>query len=280
MSADSSSENPVEMIEPLLPHLDGIIWALSDVPTDAPSARYLESVKGAGKIIHRFWPPGRHNHVMNDTLFTGLIEEGDLVIWSDGLERPAVEFVSRLKSEIGPMMDEADLDVIFYFGKAYILRYRETMEYRNSPHWTLVGWNGRAIEWNKIEPNERLVRLNVRPQKRRDSLGWVTHFARYWIYPAGSNHAAMGLDHWPEGDRNAQFVERETRRLEFRAEMRKRGYPMTLDGLKAMLSEPLDEILKEHLKAEKVLSDFWHLLRGHGDQLKDSHKPLDALPIP
>jgi hypothetical protein len=44
MSSEISAQNPVEMIEPILPHLDGIIWVLNDVPVDAPGARYLESV--------------------------------------------------------------------------------------------------------------------------------------------------------------------------------------------------------------------------------------------
>lgn len=280
MSSDPSSENPVEMVEPLLSHLDGVIWCLNDVPPDAPSARYLETVKGVGRVIHRFWPTGRHWVGMNDTLYTGLIQEGDYVLWCDDKERPAIEFVSRVKSEIGPMMQEADLDVIFAWGKAYLIRYRETLEYRNSPHWTLTGWNGRGLEWSTIESDERKVRLNVRPLKRRDPYHWVGHFAFYWLYPAGCNHAALGLDHFPGGATNETFAKREAKRLEFRREMRKRGFPMTLDGLKALLSGPLDEVLKEHLRAEKVLSDFYHYTICGRTDVRCTHNPADALPIP
>ena len=77
MSSEVSAENAVEIIEPILHYLDGIIWVLNDVSPDAASARYLETVKGQGKIIHRFWPMFKHFQAMNDTLFTGLIQEGD-----------------------------------------------------------------------------------------------------------------------------------------------------------------------------------------------------------
>lgn len=285
MSGTSSSENPTEMIEPIYNLLDGVIWVLNDVPVDSPSARYLESVKGAGKIIHRCWSRGRHHHCMNDSLYCGPMEEGDFYLYCDDLERPAREFVSRIKTEIIPMMDESDLDVIAYFGKPYLIRYRETLEYRNSPHWSLHGWNGRGIEWNTIENNERLVRLNVRPEKRKNEpYHWVRHYAKYMIeYPAGCNHAALGIEQYaePGEDLNHAFARREAARLEFRREVRRRGYPVTLDGVKSMLlnETELDDKMVVMLNSEKVLSDYYHFLHGCNDQLKDTHRPSDALPV-
>ncbi len=279
MSSDVSAENATESLEPILDHLDGgVVYVLNDVPPDSPSARYLETVKGGGRVIHRTFVP-RHAHLMNDTLFTGLIEEGDMVLFCDALERPMRPFVSRIKTEIVPMMAEANLGCLFYYGKAWLFPYRETLEYRNSPHWSLAGWNGRAIEWSTIEPDEKQVRWNVRPIKRQDPLHWVGHYARYWLFPAGSNSAALGLDHFPPGDRNEQFRVREENRLAFRRLMWQRGYPMTLEGLKQMLSQPLDDALKAALRSEKVLSDYWNLLQGRGAQLVDSHDPRKAIPI-
>ena len=279
MSSDPSPENPTEMIEPILDHLYGIIWVLNDVAADAPAARYLETVKGAGQIIHRGWPAGRHFHAMNDTLFTGKIEEGDYVIFCDPLERPMLPFVSRVKTEIGPMMQESDVDVIFGWGKPFLLRYRETMEYRNSPHWSLAGWNGRGIEWSSIEPDEKKVRWNVRPLKRQDKWHWVKHYARYFLcYPAGSNSALLGLE--KQGDPARLFPIREAKRLAFRAEMRRRGYPLTLEGLNEMLKKPLDNWLKRAINEEKTWSDYYnHVILGRTD-LKDTHDPKDIIPIP
>jgi len=282
MSGSPSEENAVEMIEPVLSHLDGVIWVLNDVPPTAPVARYLESVKGLGRIIHRAWPRGRHHVAMNDTLFCGPMVEGDAFFWVDDLERPMLPFVSRIKSEIWALMQEADLDVIAAWGKPYLMRYHETLEYRNSPHWSLHGWNGRGMEWSTIEPDETKVRFNARPSKRgpQDGLHWIGHYAKYWIeYPPGSNHAALGIEQWG-GDPNQAFAKRETQRLAFREEMRHRGVPLTVDGLKTLLTGPLDETLKNHLRAEKTLSDFYHYLHGRGAELRDTHRPSDALPLP
>ena len=281
MSGGPSAENAIEMIEPLTDLIDGIIWVLHDTPTDSPVARYLESVKGAGRVIHRSWP-ARHWHSMNETLFTGLIEEGDYVIQTDDLERPAASFLKRVKTEIGPMMVESGTDVLFYFGKPFLLLYYETLQYHNSPHWSLHGYPGRAIEWSGIQPNEREVRFNMRPEKRKDQpKHWLYHYSKYYVsYPAGSNTCALGLDHFPPGDRNSQFIEREARRLHFRRLMKKRGFPLNNDGLKALLSQPLDAEVRGFLAAEKILSDYYHYAILGDDTVVDSHNPAHAKPIP
>lgn len=282
MSSGPSAENIIEMIEPLIDVLDGVIWVLHDTHTDSPAARYLETVKGAGRVIHRRWPAGRHFHSMNETLFTGLIEEGDFVCWTDEMERPAASFLKRVKSEIGPMMVESGTDVLFYFGKPYLFRYYETLQYHNSPHWSLHGYPGRAIEWANIQPNEREVRLNVRPEKRKnDPFHWVGHYAKYFVsYPAGSNTVALGLDHFPPGDRNEQFAIREQRRLEFRRLMKKRGFPLNNEGLKTLLSQPPDTEVRGFLAAEKILSDYYHHVILGDNTVVDSHDPSRAKPIP
>lgn len=278
MSSDRSPENATESIEPIIDHLDGVIYVLNDVAPTDPSARYLETVKGAGRIIHRTFIP-RHHHLMNDTLFTGLIEEGDYVLFADALERPMLPFVSRIKTEIGPLMEESDLDVIAFYGKPYLLRYRETMEYRNSPHWSLAGWNGRAIDWSTMEPDEKLVRLNVRPIKRaNEPFHYVRHYLRYHLFPAGSNSAALGLDHHP-GNPQEIFAKREQNRLALRRELRKRGYPVTVSGFLSACANPLPEWIKPYLRADKVFSDaYHHLVKGRTD-VCDSHDPAKALPV-
>lgn len=279
MSSESDSENYVEMLEPLLPFLSGVIWSLCDVSPSSPAARYLESVKGEGKIIHRPWCPGRHFVPMNDTLWSGRMEEGDFFIQNDLLERPKPEFVSRIKSGIVPMMREADVGAIYFYGKAFLVKFNETLEYAGSPHWFLKNTEGRVIEWSAIEPDEKKVRENVRSLKRNSSNhSWTTHYASYWLYPQGSNHALLGLEKRP-GDLSQNFNEREARRLEFRKELRKRGFPMTLDGLKALLTAPLDETLKRHLREEKTLSDVYHFWHGREHLLKDTHLPSDAVSI-
>lgn len=279
MSGPSQVENMTEMIEPLLPYIDGVIWCLNDCPKEDAGARYLESVKGAGEIIYRGPMNGRHWFAMNETLFTKKTEEGDLLLWTDPLERPMAPFVSRIKSEIYPMMVEADVSVIYYYGKSYLFRYYETLQYSQTPHWVLAGYPGRAVEWSAIEPNEDLVRKNMRPLKRTDKYHFIYHYLFYFLYPAGSNSCALGLDQWPPGDRNQQFAEREARRLEFRRELKKRGIPLTVDAVKTLLAGPLDDTLKDYLLHEKVLSDSWHHIHGRSHLINDTHDPRQAVPI-
>lgn len=274
-------ENAREIIEPIHSLIDGTVWVLHDTDPNDPTAQYLESVKGAGRIIHRPWPRGRHFHSMNETLWSGPMEDGDLVLWVDPLERAQPAFVSRVKGEIAHLMVEAEIGCLHFYGKPYLFRYTETLEYRNSPHWTLTGVQGRQIEWSQMEPDEKQVRLNVRPLKRGgDAYHWVRHYLRYFVeFPAGSNSALLGLDHWPGGQTQENWVKRETNRLALRAEMRKRGYPLTVDGFIAMCRAGLDDTLKTHLRAEKTFSDaFHHLVCGRTD-VRDSHRPSDALPI-
>jgi hypothetical protein len=279
MSGPGQIENMTEMIEPILDHVDGIIWVLNDCPKDDPGARYLETVKGAGCIIYRSFIP-RYAHLMNETLFTGLVEEGEMMIWTDPLERPAAEFLKKAKSEIAPFMDETGTSCIYFYGKPYLFRYYETLQYQQSPHWGLTGYPGRAIEWSQIEPNERKVRLNVRPEKRKDRFHWVGHMLRYWVaFPEGSNCAALGLDHFPPGDKNAQFAIRERQRLEFRKEMKRRGYSLTVDGFVSLCKEQLDDRIKEHLRHEKTLSDAYHYLVLGDTSVTSDHNPSRAIPV-
>jgi len=280
MCGPNNETNIREMIEPIIEWLDGIVWVLNDCPTTDGGAVYLESVKGLGKVVHRQWPAGRHWAAMNDTLFTGLMDEGDLVIWTDTLERPMPPFVSRIKGEILPLMDETGVDCLFYYGKAFLFRYNELLEYRNSPHWTLHGFK-QAMEWSGIEPDEKKVRFNVRPLKRTNPWHWIEHYVRYMLeYPAGCNHALLGIEKLG-GNPAQQFQRREARRLDFRREVKRRGFPLTVAGLKALFSDPnqLDSVLKSYINGDKVWSDAYRLWILNDTTMVDTHDPKDMKPI-
>ena len=276
MTADGNEENLRELVGPLRPYIDGIVAVVHRPCDNDPGLEYLEQFCGDGKIIVRDWVQ-RHSYSMNEVLFAGVIQEGDIFIITDTLERPAAQFISRCKGDLNIFMIEHTLDCLVYFGKPFIVRYNEAMEYHGSPHWGLHGIRS-AVELSHMYPDEGKVRLNVRPFKRTDELGWILHYSKYWLYPPGSNHAALGIEQWG-GDPNQAFAKREAQRLAFRQEMKKRGVPLTVEGLKTLLTGPLDEVLKGHLRAEKTLSDAFHFWQGRGHFLRDTHKPSDALPI-
>lgn len=275
MTQAGNEENLRELVTPISEWLNGIIAVVHHPCENDPGAKYLERAKGEGKIIYRDFV-FRHDFSMNECLFSGAIEEDDLVLICDTMERCQPAFVSRIQSQIGPMMKETDTTVLSYYDKPYLIRYQESMRYQGSPHWSLVGWSGRALEWSQIEPDETKVRWNVRPFKRKDKWQWIEHYCKYMVaYPAGSNHARLGLDKWP-GDIAKNFHERENRRLEFRRQMKKNGYPLTVDGLKQLFSKnPLDSWAKDAINSEKTWNDGYRLWILHDDTMVDTHRLED-----
>ncbi len=269
ITSSGNEANLRAMIEPIAPLFDGVI-ATFHYPKDE-GTDYLESRVGAGRIIYANWCE-RHGYSMQHILWQGPMRDGDRFIFLDSMERVSREFCEgRLKSLL-KLMDETDTAMVANFGKGFLFRFNEQLEFRGSPHWFCQNLDGRAInvELDKSEFwNER--------NTQRDELHWITHYAKYWLYPAGSNHALLGLE--KQGKPEVLFPIREQRRLAFRREMVKRGYPLTVDGLNEMLTGPLDEVLKEHLRAEKTLSDVYWLWHDKGHLLKDTHLPSDALPI-
>jgi hypothetical protein len=197
------------------------------------------------------------------------MKDGDHFILLDSMERISPQFCYEKLPQLRALMKEADLGMVANFGKGFLFRYNEQLEFRGSPHWYATALDGRAIG---VELEKNLF-WNVRDEQRSE-FQWVDHYAKYMLYPAGSNHALLGLDHW-EGDQAQNFQKREARRLAFRAEMVKRGYPLTLEGLREMLSKPLDNWLKSEINGEKTWSDYYryHIL---GDKtVVHSHNPKD-----
>lgn len=270
MTSAGNEDNLRAMIEPVVTAFDGVI-ATFHYPTDA-GATYLESRVGAGKVVYANWCQ-RHGYSMTHALWQGPMEEGDRFVYLDSMERISPTFCEgRLKGLLG-LMDDADVAMVANYGKGFLFRFNEQLRFEGSPHWYAVNLDGKAINV-ELDKGEF---WNVRAAQRADDQ-WVMHYTKYMLYPAGSNHSLLGLDTY--GDPQQLFGPREQRRLAFRQEMRRRGYPVTLDGLKAMLSEPLDETLKGYLRAEKVWSDYYHHVICGRTDVVHSHKPTDALPIP
>ena len=271
-----------EMIDPILPYLDGLIVVVhsENHSWSAPCAAYLDSIKGMGKIIHRDWVK-RHDVSMNETLYTECMQEGDIGIWCDLNELPMPEFVSKIKTEILPVMEAQQIDVLAYYGKAYVYRYSENLRYRESPHWVLTGFR-RGAEYSQIEPDESKVRKNMQPIRRTDPQHYVRHFAYYYLYPAGSNQCALGLDRYNSDPKEQEkfFIERETRRLDFRRALKKRGIPLTVDAVIGMMkSGNMDEEMKEFVRREKVLNDVYRKFILNDLDFRDAHDWKDLVEV-
>jgi hypothetical protein len=122
MTAAGNEENLRELCDPILQYLDGIV-AVVHRPCDGdPGLAYLESVKGAGKVIVRDWIQ-RHDISQSETLWAGVIQEDDLVLTCDTLERPAAPFVAQIRPGMDAEMRTQGWDCLYYYGKAYLFRY-------------------------------------------------------------------------------------------------------------------------------------------------------------
>lgn len=268
MSGPGSANNLRELIDPIKSYFTGVVWTLHDA-RESPETTYLESVKGAGKVIHYYYHR-RHEQSRNQYLWCGPIEQGDWVVSADDLERINPEFAQKLPDLIGEL-ERYEINAAFLFGKHFMFQYHESLRYQGSPHESPVRDDGglRPIDLQSHFPDEKQVRYGVRHLKRLDHYHFVGHYAKYFLFPWGSNHALLGLEN--RGDIRTLFPKREALRLEFLAEMRARGFPRTLEGLKAMLSGPLDDRLKWFLNNEKVWQDYYRYEVLGDKTVRDEH---------
>ena len=270
ITSSGKEDNLRTLIEPVIEHFAGLQWTFH-YPKDS-GADYLESRAGEGRIIYAHYSQ-RHGSSMTQYLYQGTMQDGDYFIQIDDLERISPQFCYEKLPQLIALMKEADLAMIANYGKGLVYRYNEQLEFRGSPHWYAVGLDGAAIN---IELEKNYF-WNIRNEKRPKD-HFINHYMRYYLFPAGSNSALLGLDTY--SDPNITFPIREKQRLEFRKEMKARGYNLNLDGIKLMFSQPLDSWLKEQINSEKVLNDWYRYYILNKKDIIDSHFPSDIKIIP
>lgn len=276
MCGPGSLQDLQELWEPIKDHFAGIS-AVYFGDRDDLEARYLEIVKGEGRIVYLPYV-GRHDLARNVALHSGVIQNGDWVMQCDGLERLVPEFIQTRVPDMmsrgsGPTGDETPINTFFYYAKPILFQYHESLQYSGTPHEGLRRLDGRmsACELSHFLPDESKVRVNVRPIKRTDPYHWVDHYAKYYIStPWGSNHCLLGNE--KRGDPMKIYQEREALRIEFREYLRGSGVPLTVEGLKKILTpENIPDKMKEYVNREGILNDFYryHILKDFS--VKDDH---------
>lgn len=263
-------DNLKALIDPVSEYFNGLVWTFH-LPKD-DGAEYLESQKGEGEIVYAKFCQ-RHGYSMTHYLWQGPMQVGDFFVQVDTMERLGKEFCRERLPDLISLMDEAELGMIANYGKGLLYRYSEELEFRGSPHWYAININGRGMNL-ELPKNEF---WNVRSEQR-DSFQWVSHYLKYWLYPAGSNHALLGLE--KQGDPQKLFPIREAKRLQFRQEVLKRGYSLTIDSVLDMFKSDLDSTIKDFLNSEKTLNDAYRYLVLRDESVKDTHDPKDMVKIP
>ena len=265
-----------EMVEPIRNLFAGLVVTYHGSHEDI-EAKYLESVKGEGRIIYQPYC-GRHFHSRNTYLWCGPIQNGDWCVQTDCLEHPSRQFIEKHV----PHLTAQSNAIFYYYGKPFLFQYHESMQYSGTPHENLSRLDGlgRAAELNQMWPNEADVRMNVRPHKRTEPFSWAIHYLRYYLAtPWGANHCLLGNEH--RGDPMKLFQEREAIRIPFREYLRSKGIPLTVDGFKSfVLNSPQDPVLIEATNKERVLNDIYRLWVLKDDSIKDDHTWSGMLKIP
>jgi hypothetical protein len=268
MTTNGNGEYLKEGITPILEFFHGLVWTFHDPKPDDEGYQFLIANKGEGQIIARQWVQ-RHHISMNETLWCGVIQPGDLIVLTDTLEYISPAFAAMIGTEINQFMQEIGADALFYYGKPFIIKYNEYMEYQGSPHFYLMGVPSGA-ELSKLGAfsDENRVRKNMRPIKRPDPYHFVDHYVKYFLYPAGANCQLLGLE--KNGDPKQLFPILEQSRLEFRQYLREKELPLTVEGVK-LLMENLDEQGLAFFNKHKELNDFYRYYKLGRRDFKDDH---------
>lgn len=267
MCGNESVEDLKDMVEPIHHLFNGLV-VTCHAPPDSQNYQYLQSRVGEGKIIHLPYSQ-RHDFSRNAYLYCGPIKNGDWCVQTDVLEHPQASFLENIEERLA---DFGPVSIFYYYGKPFVFKYSEYMSYVGSPHESLTigGRLPQGVELSMVYQNENEVRRNMRPIKRPDPFNWVDHYAKYMLFPLGSNHSLLGLSE--RGDPQKLFPARENLRYEFLLFLEERGIERSLSGLKKLFSGELDARLRKFVNGEKVWQDFYryHIL---GDTtVVDEHK--------
>jgi len=273
MTTTGNFDNLSAMIDPIRQYFDGLCFTFhGSILDNDKGAAYLDVQKGCGCVVYATWCQ-RHSYSMNHFLWQGPMEDGDHFVYLDTLERLSPAFCADLPN-LTKWMDENNVAMVANYGKGLVFRYNDQLEFRGSPHWYATQLDGNAVNMELAKESFWNVRNDV-----RDSMEWVTHYLRYFTYPAGSNHALLGLDHHKGGTPTEIFPKREAKRLWFLTQMKRAGFPRTVEGAVAFMSQPLTQELIDLIQSDKVWSDaYWYLVKGDTSVIH-SHKPEDMKPL-
>lgn len=274
MATEGDYQNIVELVEPVKQYFNGVCALLHDCDFIDKESEYLIKVNndsGGGNILFGSYR-GRHDHSRNRILYETCIKEGDFLVQIDTLERVAVEFAANALLYLTKWMVDKNIDVCYYFGKPYVIRFREDMRYHGNPHESLVGDRHlNCVELNRQFKDESKVRINVRPIKRIDPYHWVGHYAKYYFLP-NSNQCLLGLDHRPKDS----FERRQNLREEVKRYLLANGHDFSLDSFVSLYqSKPMDESMKKFLSEEKILQDIIRYKVWGERDLADDHSWKD-----
>ncbi len=267
MAGSGSLEDIDELVSPVIQYFDGLKVLLHG-SIDSDEGQYLEAHKGSGKIIYGEYV-GRHDHSRCRLLYETGVKQGEILVSLDTLERVAISFAASL-GQLVEWMNINNVDVVYYYGKPYVIRFREDIFYRGSPHESLqADYPLNRVEFSSQFPEgPNAIRINMRPVKRTLKHHFVAHYLRYYLLCA-SNQCLLGLEN--RGNPAELFPKRDAIRLAFRDYLRRHNVEPTVEAVVEMMKKPLDEEFKYFLSNEKIIQDAYRFFIENDITINDNH---------
>lgn len=252
-----------ELLEPLYPYYDALQWTFHR-PLDE-GFDYLNSIKKEGKIIDiDFYQ--RLDFSRNISLFGGTMKTGDFMFILDDLERLSYKFFDLWPS-FKQFLVQNNIDGVLLYGKRFLYRYNEFLEYKGNPHEYLYSpYKLNIIELTNLEPFKDTSWFwgSVR-NINRDKYHFVEHYLKYFLYP-NSNHCWLGNEQKPE-----IYQTEETVRRQFRYYLEQNNFlPLTKDKFIWLCNYKLDDI-RDWLNNSKILNDAYRYLVLNKTDFEDDH---------
>lgn len=231
----SNYQNIKELTDPIWEHVDGLIFGYDGaMPSEAAEDECYDLLwerAGEGDVILRPWT-NDHDLQMNTFLREGPLQNGDWIIIRDSMERFDPDFAKNLKDLISKW-DAQGIRSIFNYGKGFAFKWNDGMVFQGSPHWGLVGAQGKAIDLKDNydeDKKEHTWRLRDGEEGGRSIDNKINHEAKYaWNY-GRSNHLLLGNEHQIQAYERAELIRRHVRDL-----AQTNGFELNLEGLKEFM---------------------------------------------
>lgn len=253
---------------------DGLA-AVDHFSTDGTYDILMERAKSGFVERIPYW--GSHSHSMNHFLLNPKIELGDWILLRDSSERVAESFAKDIRNFIA-VMEAQNIATIYQYSKLLLFRRAPHQFFHSTPHWGFQGARQNTIQIEKMNwfKTDEDYCYSVR-NKNRDSRHFVGAYLRYYLL-TDSNHPMLAIDK-AEAE-GITYADREMRRILFLQYLRNKNIPATVDGVKELMSQAMDDECKNFFRKEKILNDTFREFQLKDSSFPDNHDHKNLVAIP
>ncbi len=244
ITSDLEPENIDELTKDIWHRFDGICAVVHKQGGDDRILQILDARKKDGFVKERAWV-AHHGHSMNEWLFDKRIEQGDVCVIRDSLERLNPQFAQNL-SYIVDELAKKGIWNIWSGGKLLAFRRWSCQQFVNAIHWGLAPTYNKSIDVKNISllyNDDINCAYSIRNQKRPREYQ-VFHEMKYLLdYGCNGNHLQL---YYPN---QQELIQHENTLYLFRQFLKERC------GVSS--AEELRSYLTCHRKAIKEKNEDW-----------------------